>query len=156
MEKVDITELNPVESAQTRESVSDQLNAADFSLNYYTLDAGEDFAGSLHAHLDQEESFFILEGEATFETAPDPTSESKTVTVSAGEMIRFEPGEYQQGRNESDEPLRALALGTPQESSDIRVAMPCQACEESDYLAFELQDGEPTLICPECSTVPDF
>lgn len=150
MQNVDITELKPAESPQSRQSVSAPLDAQDFSMNYYALDPGEEFAGSLHTHLDQEESFFILEGEATFETKTEPTGDSETVTVSEGQMIRFERGEYQQGRNESDDPLRALALGTPQESTDIRTAVPCQECGESEYMEFVIHNGEPALDCPEC------
>jgi len=59
-------------------------------------------------------------------------------------MIRFDAGEYQQGRNESDDILRALALGTPQESTDVRVAVPCQDCGESEYMEFTMIDGEPS------------
>lgn len=151
MEKIDVNKLNPVDSPQNRESISDPLDAKHFSMNYYTLDSGEAFAGSPHAHLDQEESFFILEGEAIFEIKTEPTEDSQTVTVSEGQIIRFEPGEYQQGRNESDEPLRALALGTPRESTDIRASVPCQECDESNYMEFVIQNDEPALVCPVCS-----
>lgn len=99
-------------------------------MNYYELDPGEEFSGSVHTHLDQEESFFVLEGEATFETKPGPAAESETVHVTEGQIVRFDPGEYQQGR----------------------VAAPCQNCGESDYLDFALVDGEPALECPECGT----
>lgn len=152
MQKIDVHDLSPKESPQNRQSVSKQLDAQDFSMNYYVLDPGEGFSSGLHAHLDQEESFFILEGEATFERQSDPTGESETVTVSEGEMIRFDPGEYQQGRNESDETVRALAMGTPQESTDVRAAVPCQECGESPYMDFVISDGEPALECPECGT----
>lgn len=150
MQKVDIDGLNPTESPQGRQSISDALGAQDFSMNYYVLGPGEDFSGSLHAHFDQEESFFVLEGEATFETSQEPAGETETVTVGEGEMIRFDPGEYQQGRNEADEQLRALALGTPQESTEVRAAVPCQKCGNSDYMAFVIRDGEPALECPDC------
>lgn len=150
MQKIDTDELNPTESPQGRASISAPLEAQDFSMNYYVLEPGEEFSGSLHAHMDQEESFFVLEGEATFEASQEPSGETETVTVGAGEMIRFDPGEYQQGRNESDEQLRALALGTPQESTDVRAAVPCQKCGDSDYMAFVIRDGGPALECPEC------
>ncbi len=132
-------------------SVSDHLDAEDFALNYYVLDPGEEFTGGMHAHLDQEEAFYVLEGEATFEYADSPTADTETTTVSAGAMVRFPPGEYQQGRNESEETVRALALGAPQESSDIRVAAPCRACGDSDYLAFVPTDEGAMMECPECS-----
>jgi len=152
MQTTDISDLDPRENPRNRHSVSELLDAQDFSMNYYELDPGEEFSGSVHTHLDQEESVFVLEGKATFETKPDPAAESETVHVTEGQIVRFDPGEYQQGRNESDEPLRALALGTPQESTQGRVAVPCQNCSESDYLDFVLVDGEPALECPECGT----
>lgn len=155
MKKADITDLTPKESPQNRQSVSDPLDARDFSMNYYVLDPGEAFSGGLHTHLDQEESFFVLEGEATFETKPEPTGDGETVTVSEGEMIRFDPGEYQQGRNESDERVRALALGAPRESTDIRTAVPCRACGESEYMEFARTDGGASLACPECGAEID-
>jgi len=150
MQKVDTDGLNPTESPQGRQSISAPLDAEEYSMNYYVLDPGEVFSGSRHAHMDQEESFFVLEGEATFETSQEPTGETETVTVAEGEMIRFDPGEYKQGRNESDETVRALALGTPQESTDIRAAVPCQQCGDSDYMNFVVRDGEPALECPQC------
>lgn len=150
MQTIDLDDFDPEANPHNRQSVSSPLDAQDFSMNYYKLEPGENFADSVHTHADQEESFFILEGEATFETKPDPTAESETTTVSEGQMIRFDPGEYQQGRNESDQPVRALALGTPQESTDIRIAVPCRECGESDYLNFVMTGRKPTLECPEC------
>ncbi|WP_096389641.1 cupin domain-containing protein [Halopenitus persicus] len=150
METIDVADLDAADSPQNRASVADALGADDFAMNYYALDPGEAFTAGLHAHLDQEETFLVLEGEATFETAPGPTADSETVTVGEGQLVRFEPGEYQQGRNESDAPLRALAMGTPQESTDVRIAGPCEACGDSDYLAFAMIDGAPGVECPEC------
>lgn len=150
MQRIDLDDMNPQATAQNRESVSAPLDADHFSMNYYALEPGEAFSGNLHTHLDQEEAFLVLEGEATFETRPTPTGDSETIILGEDEMIRFDPGEYQQGRNESDEPLRALALGAPQESSDIRVAIACRKCGESDYMEFGIEAGETILRCPEC------
>lgn len=151
MQRVNIETLSSGgDEDAVRWSVSDPLQAQNFAMNYYTLEPGEEFAGTLHAHLDQEETFYVLEGEATFETKPEPTEASKTVTVGQGEAIRFDPGEYQQGRNESDTTVRALALGMPQETTDIRIAAPCQECGESDVLKYVLGGEQPMLQCPEC------
>lgn len=152
MQKIDLDEMTADAASQDRQSVSAPLDAQDFSMNYYVLEPGEEFTEALHAHLDQEEVFFVLEGEATFQMKPDLHAESDTVTVQDGEMVRFDAGEYQQGRNESEETLRALALGTPQESTDIRVAVPCQNCGDSDFLEFTMVDGDPGMECPECGT----
>jgi uncharacterized cupin superfamily protein len=148
MQHVDVTGMETDETNSA--GVTDHLGASDFALNYYVLDPGEEFTGGLHAHLDQEEAFYVLEGEATFEYADGPTADTETTTVGAGEMVRFPAGEYQQGRNESDEQVRALALGAPQESTDIRVAAPCRACGDSDFLNFVATDEGPMMECPEC------
>ncbi|WP_436902758.1 cupin domain-containing protein [Halovenus halobia] len=148
MKQIDVSGLETGEMNSA--SVADKLEADDFALNYYVLDPGEEFTGGLHAHLDQEEAFYILEGEATFEYADGPTADTETTTVDEGAMVRFPPGEFQQGRNDSDETVRALALGAPQESSDIRVAAPCRACGDSEYLAFVPTDEGPMMECPEC------
>lgn len=152
MQTIDLDDLDPEANPRNRQSVSEALEARDFSMNYYELDPGEGFSGSVHTHLDQEESFFILEGEATFETKAEPAAESETVHVTEGQVIRFDPGEYQQGRNEADEPLRALALGTPQDATESRIAAPCEDCGESEYLDVVMSGGELALECPECGT----
>lgn len=150
METIDLDGLDPQSKPMNSDSVTDPLEATDFAMNYYVLDPGEEFTGGLHAHLDQEEVFVILEGEATFEVQESPTADSETVTVGEEQLIRFPPGEYQQGRNESEETVRALALGAPEESTDIRVASPCPACGESDYLAFAMTEEGAMLDCPDC------
>ncbi|MXR50526.1 cupin domain-containing protein [Halovenus sp. WSH3] len=150
MNTVDLDDLDPQSNPMNSDSVADALDAAEFAMNYYVLEPGEEFTGGLHAHLDQEEAFVVLEGEATFEVQESPTADSETVTVGEEEMIRFPAGEYQQGRNESDDVVRALALGAPQESSDIRVAAPCQACGDSDYLEFVATEAGAMVECPEC------
>lgn len=150
MKTIDLDGLDPQSNPMNSESVTDPLDATDFAMNYYVLDPGEEFTGGLHAHLDQEEAFVILEGEATFEMQESPTGDSETVTVGEEELIRFPPGEYQQGRNESDEQVRALALGAPDESTDIRVASGCPVCGDSEYLEFAMTDEGAMVECPEC------
>lgn len=122
--------------------LTEALGTEDLAINRYELAPGEVFSGGLHAHLDQEEIFYIVRGTATFEM-PD-----QTVTVGPEEAIRFAPGEYQQGRNEGNEPVVALALGAPRDSSEIRVPGTCPAC---DHEGLEPQfDEERTLRCPAC------
>jgi uncharacterized cupin superfamily protein len=102
----------------------------------------------MHAHMDQEEVFYVTDGVATFET---PSGET---TVEAGELVRFAPGEYQQGRNESDEVVRALALGAPKESTDVRVPIPCPEGDSDNLRAVPGEDGF-TFECPECGETFD-
>jgi uncharacterized cupin superfamily protein len=153
MEKV---EIDAVESAAMgdgdldRRGLSDPLGTSDVAINYYALEPSEAFSGGMHAHRDQEELFYVIEGTATFETKPEPTADSETVDVGPQEAVRFAPGEFQQGRNESDERVVALALGAPRESRDVVVPEPCRDCGESEVLAFAPTDEGVLLQCPEC------
>lgn len=136
-----------------RRGLSEALNTDDLALNRYALDPGEGFSGGLHTHLDQEEVFYVVSGTATFETKPEATADAETVEVSEGEAIRFPPGEFQQGRNEGDERVVALALGAPRGSREVRVPQPCPECD-SDVLAMVVEDGGMAMECPECGVRP--
>lgn len=136
-----------------RRSLTDHLQTTDVAINYYRLNPGEAFVAGMHAHLDQEEVFYVIEGTVTFETVTDPTAETELVEVGAGEAVRFAPGDYQQGRNESDEQVTALAIGAPPDSIDGRVPKTCPVCGESQYLNTVLVDGRIKAQCPECESV---
>jgi predicted RNA-binding Zn-ribbon protein involved in translation (DUF1610 family) len=88
-----------------------------------------------------------------FETVTDPAADTELVEVSAGEVIRFGRGEYQQGRNESDEPVTALALGAPKDSVEGQVPKTCPDCGESEYLDTVLVDQSIMAQCPECESI---
>ena len=45
---------------------------------------------------------------------------TERVTVEAGQVIRFPPGEFQSGHDHTDEPVRALAVGAPGARHDVR------------------------------------
>ncbi|MFC7075070.1 cupin domain-containing protein [Haloarcula halophila] len=134
-----------------RRALAEPLGATDVAINRYVLDPGEAFSGGLHAHLDQEELFYVIEGTATFEYRTDPAGESETVTVGPDEGVRFAPGDYQQGRNESDERVVALALGAPKTTTESRVVQPCPDCD-SDVLSLEPAEDGFLLVCPDCGT----
>lgn len=126
-----------------RRGLTEPLGTSDLAVNHYRLDPGERLSGGLHAHMDQEEVFVVLDGEATFET-PDGD-----VTVGADEAVRFAPGEFQSGANESDEELTVLALGAPRDSEDVRVPQECPDCGNDNMRAVPGDDGF-DLVCPEC------
>jgi mannose-6-phosphate isomerase-like protein (cupin superfamily) len=153
MEHVSVDDVEPQSMGGDvdRRGLADPLGATDVAINRYVLEPGEGFSGGLHAHLDQEELFYVVEGTATFEHRSEPAGESETITVEAGEAVRFAPGDYQQGRNESDEQVVALALGAPKETTEGRVAQPCPDCD-SDALALEPADEGFLLVCPDCGT----
>jgi uncharacterized cupin superfamily protein len=145
MEKISIDEIESSAFGNDidRRGLSDPLGTTDFALNRYRLDPGERFSGGMHAHMDQEEVFVIVEGEATFETMDGE------VTVGEGEAIRFAPGEFQSGKNDSDGDVVAFAMGAPRDSEDVRVPQACPECGHDNMRAIPGDDGF-DLQCPEC------
>ena len=150
MEKVSIGDVEPnaFGSDIDRRGLSDPLETTDFALNRYRLDPGERFSGGIHAHMDQEEVFVIVEGEATFETMDGE------VTVGEAEVIRFAPGEFQSGKNDSDGEVVAFAMGAPRDSEDVRLPQNCPECGHDNVRAIPGDDGF-DLQCPECGAELD-
>lgn len=151
MEHVAVEDIeNHPRVATVTKGLTGPLGLDAMALNYYELEPGDSFSGGVHSHTNQEEAFYVLEGVATFETLDDERE------VVAGEAIRFAAGEYQEGRNESDGRVRALAFGAPQESGEVHVPIGCRACGEADHLVSHVHDdGGITLECPECGNAFD-
>lgn len=156
MEKVAIEDVDIVNSPlgvhSVRKPVSRELGTEDFAMNYFELEPGESFSGGLHAHHDQEEVFYVQEGTATFTVG----RERETITVEAGDVIRFERGEFQEGRNDSDERVVGFALGAPKsrhDFSEMESIVPCRECGEETAHELELTDeANFRLTCTECGT----
>ena len=150
MEKVSIGDVEPnaFGSDVDRRGLSDPLETTDLALNRYRLDPGERFSGGMHAHMDQEEVFVIVEGEATFETMDGE------VTVGEAEVIRFAPGEFQSGKNDSDGEVVAFAMGAPRDSEDVRLPQNCPECGHENVRAIPGDDGF-DLQCPDCGAELD-
>jgi len=131
--------------------LTDALGLADAAMNFYELEPGDSFAYGFHAHAEQEEVFYVLDGAVTFRTLADQDD----VTVSAGELARFGPGEFQQGVNEGDEPVRALAVGAPQDPGDTEILRECPECGDETTQELELADdrSEIRAVCEACGTV---
>lgn len=145
MEKVTVDELDRhFSTAGVKRPVGEALGIEGFALQYYELAPGETFSTNLHAHLDQEEIFYVLAGTATFET------EEGLIEVDAGEAIRFAPGEYQHGKNDTDDRVRALAMGAPKESEEGRIE--CPACGARESPAIEWTDDRSAIVfqCGAC------
>lgn len=149
--------ISDVESTPAGEYQSDRrvltgpLDASHVAIVRYVLAPGERFSGSVHAHADQEELFVVLDGTATFETRDGE------VSVGTNEAIRFAPGEFQSGRNDSDDEVVALALGAPRDSEDVRISrIPVLgnlnvACPECGLDSMRIPtDDESGLVCPDC------
>lgn len=150
---IDDIESDPEDSSDVvRRNVADALGATDVAINLFELEPGEVFAGGLHAHLDQEEIFYVLDGTATFETKESAAEESTVLKISAGEAVRFPPSEFQQGRNESDEEVVALAIGAPKDSVEGRIPRTCSECGDSPYMDTIMEDERLLVKCPECGS----
>lgn len=144
MNHISPVDVEPVTVGKTeRRGLSDPLGTTGMALNHYRIPPGGELPSGLHAHMDQEELFFVLEGTAAFETFEG------TVTVEAGQAIRFSPGEFQSGKNGSAETLVVLAVGAPRESEDVRIPVSCPACEHPDLRI--ATDGGLQFVCPDCS-----
>ncbi|XVH33626.1 cupin domain-containing protein (plasmid) [Haloferacaceae archaeon DSL9] len=126
-----------------RRGLSARLETATVALNRYRIAPGDGLPGGLHAHADQEEAFVVLEGTAVFETM------SGEITVEENETIRFEPGEFQSGRNGSADELVVLAAGAPRRTEDIRLPVPCAECDR-EALRLNFGGDELTFVCPGC------
>ena len=84
------------------------------ALNRYEVEPGERIPLAYHYHDEQEEAFYVLEGELRVET-PD-----RTYAVGAGSLFVVEPGSPQRAFNPGDADSRVdvLALGAPAVEGD--------------------------------------
>jgi uncharacterized cupin superfamily protein len=147
MRKRDVTEMDSrMGPASVIRPLTDALGLSDFAMNYYELEPGESFAYGFHAHEKQEEVFYVQAGTVTFETVEGD------VEVGAGELIRFGPGEYQQGVNRGDERVVALAMGAPQDAGETEILRECEDCGERTPHRLELAEGKDAIvtICEQC------
>ena len=146
-------ENSPLDIHDVRRPVSRALGTDHVAMNYFELAPGDAFAGALHTHHDQEEVFYILSGVATFEVG----REREHVDVAAGELIRFEPGEFQSGfvREECEDGVVAWAIGAPGARHDwsaIETIADCERCEEERTHGMELTDeGRFRFTCTSCA-----
>ena len=161
MERVSLAALDDesLDESRERKRLGPALGSTDVALDRYRIAPGEALPGGLHAHLHQEEVFFILEGTATFETYSPGGARPRgnaggqagaLVTVATGEAIRFAPGEFQSGRNEGEETLVVLAIGAPRDSTQVRIPLPCPACAARGLRLDDAEDGI-RLTCRACA-----
>lgn len=153
---IDAVEPDPEgESEIDRRPLAEPLGTTDLAVNYYALDPDESLVGGLHAHMDQEEVFVVLEGTVSFETTSDPAVDPETVAVGPREAVRFGRGEYQMGYNAGDEGAVVLALGAPEESTQGRVPRTCSDCGDSEYQDTVVVDEQLRVQCPSCEAIHD-
>lgn len=143
MKHVKVCEVGNRKSPATiKRAVGDTLGIEGFALNYFELEPRETFSNTLHTHFDQEEVFYVLEGTATFET------DEGQFSVDAGEVVRFEPGEYQKGSNSTDERVVAIVLGAPKESQEA--SLECPSCGARESPDVERTDDAVIFECAAC------
>ncbi|MFD1513912.1 cupin domain-containing protein [Halomarina rubra] len=132
--------------ASVRRPLGKELGVEQMAMNYFELAPGESFAFGYHRHADQEEVFFVVSGEATFET-----DDGETV-VGAGEAVRFEPNEFQQGWNRGEERVVAIALGAPADSGETEILRDCADCGERTPQRIEPTEEKDALVtvCEGC------
>lgn len=126
-----------------RRGLSEPLGTSDMAINHYRIAPGEGLPGGLHAHIDQEEVFSVIEGEATFETMDG------TVSIGEGELVRFAPGEFHSGENASDSDLVVIAIGAPRPTEDVRIPVDCPECG-NNTLCLESCESDLELRCSNC------
>ena len=156
MEKIAVDDVevvpHPMGVNTERRPISDALGTDDVTVVHYALQPDEQFSGGIHTHHDQEEVFVILEGSATFEVG---RRGEESVTVEAGEAVRFAPGDFQAGRNESDDVVVGLAVAAPGTSHDwgeIESPAPCSACDAVTPHSVRPPEDDFVVYCLECGT----
>lgn len=146
---------NPAGNHSVRRALSPDLDATDVALVRYKLEPGESLSGGLHTHYDQEEIFYTQAGSVSFTVVDEPGGEREEIQVDAGEIVRFGPGEFQTGRNESESVARVLAIGAPgvrHADEEIASLVECRECsEETAHGVTFLDEGGMELACEACN-----
>lgn len=124
--------------------LSDTLDTDGLAINYFERAPGEPIGHCYHRHHEQEEVFHVLSGTVTFET------EEGDVQVGPNELIRFAPGEWQQGTNRGDERVAVLALGAPREEGPTDLRRACPSCEQRTPVYGEWVDDDYVFYCEVC------
>ena len=150
MERVRIADVDAVvDTTDIKRPLTDILNTSHLAINYYELAPGDSLAYGYHKHDDQEELFLIQSGTVTFET------ENGDVRVNEGEIIRFAPGEYQQGRNLGSTRVELIALGAPRDAGDSEPLRHCETCQTRTPQTIEWNEDETVrqTRCQECGNI---
>ena len=131
--------------ADVKRPVGRALGTEHMGLRLYELEPGESTAFGYHAHENQEEVFYVLDGTLIFET------EGGDVEVGAGEAVRFGPGEFQQSRNAGDGRTRVLGMGAPADAGELTLLRECEDCGERTDQEIDSDDGAALVThCADC------
>jgi len=104
----DALEPMPDRDAEAR-SITDHVGLTNLGLRVYRADPGDQLPLVYHYHDEQEEAFYVVEGELNVET---PEGE---YVVPAGQLFVATPGEPHRAYNPAtaDAAVRVLAVGAP-------------------------------------------
>ncbi|MFP4625061.1 MAG: cupin domain-containing protein [Natronomonas sp.] len=147
MQRIDIEDVDDwMGPATVKRPLGEALGTEAMAINYYELDPGESFAFGYHAHEGQEEVFYVIDGEVVFET------DDGDLFVGADQAVYVPPGEFQRGFNETDERVRAIAIGAPAESGETTILRVCADCGERTEQEIEPTPDRDALvtICVDC------
>ena len=144
MKKIEISDVDSyISPGDVFRPLSTVLGTTDVAINYYELAQGDSFGYCYHCHHEQEEVFYVQAGTVTFDT---PDGE---VEVTEGEIVRFAPGDFQQGVNRGDERVVAIAVGAPKEQGETELLRDCPECEEQTPHTVDVrEDGK--VVTPRC------
>jgi quercetin dioxygenase-like cupin family protein len=101
---VPITGGEPILRHENRD-ISIVVASEEVTITQARYAAGEQVAAP-HVHHEHTDSFYVLEGELTFEIG----REARTIRVSSGGFVVAPPGLAHSLRNDSDAPVRLLAI----------------------------------------------
>lgn len=114
---IDVADL-PVtpDRPSERRSISEAADLENLGIHEFRVAPGEMVPQMYHYHDEQEEAFYVLEGELAVET---PDGEKRVAT---GSVFVAEPGSPHRAhvRDDADAGARVLAIGAPQVSDGHR------------------------------------
>jgi uncharacterized cupin superfamily protein len=140
--------------AQHKRELDEAVGASTFGCNFFEAEPGEILPWGFHRHPDQEELFFVLEGELTVETPDDEI-------VLGPEELLFVPEDHpNMARASGDGRTRVLAVGAPKDGDRAVLEEECPDCgtvERLDTAVHERdEDGTTTRVavvsCSACGT----
>jgi len=146
MRKVTVDDLDDrVGPASVSRPLSDALGTANLAANYYELAPGESSAYGRHAHADQEELFYVLDGAVTFR------GRDGDLAAGTGDVVRVGPGEFQRCVNDGDGRATVLAVGAPRDAGETEILRECPDCGGPTSQDLDLVDGDTVVArCADC------
>ena len=129
-----------------RRPLTEPLAATDVAVDHCRLGPGDQLSPAPEGYVDREAVFLVTEGTVTFHT---PVADDGSVTVPAGDAVRFARGEFRVCVNDGDEEAELFAVGAPRDGDELLVSRTCPACETAAVRVVRGENGR-GFVCPEC------